>query len=121
MKSQTILLILSISLCVSSTRMLTKEGISIDYSVNCKNFDKQTGTCMECFEGCTKWENICVKIVKHCAGWDQKGNCVECEKGYGDESNKSVDGACPKQTAAPSNTGGQETTVSSNQGTGTIP
>lgn len=48
------------------------------YKVNCKNWDESTGTCLECFEGCTKWENICVKVVKHCAKWDKEGNCTDC-------------------------------------------
>lgn len=57
--------------------MLTKDS-GWDYKMNCKNFDEKTGTCKECFEGCTKWENICVKIVEHCSKWDEQGNCTDC-------------------------------------------
>jgi hypothetical protein len=64
--------------------MLQKDGYYSHFKINCKNFDKVTGTCIECYEGCTKWHNICVKVVKYCAEWDDKGNCTSCEPGYGD-------------------------------------
>lgn len=86
MKSQTIFVLLVVVVYVSCTkvRMLQTTDDSGSSKLNCKNFDEATGTCLECFEGCTKWENICVKIVKHCAKWSEKGDCIDCETGYGD-------------------------------------
>jgi hypothetical protein len=63
----------------------------------CKNWDEDMSQCIECYEGCTKWENICVKIVKYCEMWDDMGNCVQCEKGYGSDTGMSINGTCPKQ------------------------
>ncbi len=99
MTLQTTILLLGLILCASCERVrqLQNDDSSSHYKINCKNFDEKSGTCIECFEGCTKWENICVKVVKHCAVWDDMGNCTTCEAGYGDKSNKAVDGACPKQ------------------------
>lgn len=79
----------------SAERLLAGNSGMMSYNSLCKNWDKDRLTCMQCYEGCTKWENICVRIVKHCAKWDQEGNCVECEMGHGDMDSMPINETCP--------------------------
>ena len=77
-KNHFLLLLLVATVSCERVRMLWRDKESSHMDMNCKNWDKETGTCIECYEGCTKWENICVKIVKYCASWDDEGNCISC-------------------------------------------
>lgn len=82
MKSATLLALAAFLVLASSARLLHNDKANLQSHIKlnslCKNWDETMSTCIECYEGCTKWENICVRVVKYCAKWDDEGNCVEC-------------------------------------------
>lgn len=65
------------------------------WNEKCKNWDETNGRCIECHEGCRKWENICVIVVPYCWRWGMQGDCIQCYWGFGDDNRDPINGTCP--------------------------